>query len=198
MYRFIREFHLWLSLALAVLLLMYAGTGVLMLHGTGLPDGKTRREHAGELPATLVAPRAADAAQAEAFVREVGHALELRGRGGPLRIAEDGSWSAQYRRPGTRETVTGHAGEQAVRIDVVRNGPVTTLDEIHEQRGYWGGPLYFAWALIVDLTSIGLVLFALSGVLLWWTLKRDWLGGVLLFGSVVGTVAGVVWQVVRV
>ena len=48
------EFHLWISHALAVLMLMYAGTGVLMLHGTGLPDPKTEQTREALIGAGVV------------------------------------------------------------------------------------------------------------------------------------------------
>ena len=48
-----------------------------------------------------------------------------------------------------------------------------TLAQLHQQTGYEGTWLNKLWAATVDLTALALILFAASGVYLWWKLGRQ-------------------------
>lgn len=64
------------------------------------------------------------------------------------------------------------------------------MQRLHLSRGYSPHPnIDSVWAILVDAMFLSMVFWGLSGILLWWQLKRTrWLGGGFLVASLVVTV----------
>ena len=52
------------------------------------------------------------------------------------------------------------------------------------------GPLWF-WALFEDLLGVTMVIWAISGLVMWWQIKRTRLAGVLSIAAALGLAAAV-------
>ena len=52
-----------------------------------------------------------------------------------------------------------------------------TMNVMHRFHGYGDGPMYNAWAALYDLASLSLIVFAVTGVVLWWKLTKNRLLG---------------------
>lgn len=176
-FRAVRWLHAHVALALAGLLCVYAGSGLVVINKSWLPRGDAREERA--LPA---APGLTDEETAREQARELAAEHGLRGRLESVTASEDGGWRVRLARPGTTETLELPA-EGPGRVVIVRQGPVDTLNRLHQQDRYGGGFRFSAWALAVDVVSVAMVLFALSGAYLWWASRRDGVGWLLLVGS---------------
>jgi hypothetical protein len=170
-----RKIHLYAGLAVLIFLIMYFVTGYTIIHQTWLPrpaPEKTTRTEA----LVYQGPK-----EPEAYSTYLQEAFDLRGRLTRQRRLDDGSWQFEYSRPGTLyEAVVAPAGD-SVRITTRKQNIVETLIRFHLLNGYRGGKLYYVWAVFYDLASLSLIVFAFTGIYLWYRLtKRKLLGWILL------------------
>ena len=186
MYDLIRKIHLYSGLTLLAFVLMYFVSGYVMTHHDWFPGGDPRKTVREEPLAS------APGADPEAYSALLQRQLGLSGKRQPPSRGKDGSWKFVYVRPGvTHEALVPASGD---RVRITRSDQDTrgTLVGLHRLHGYGGGWLYDLWAVVYDLSSAAMVLFAVSGIYLWYKLtKRRLLGWVLLavsFAFATGTV----------
>ena len=43
---------------------------------------------------------------------------------------------------------------------------------IHRIHGFEGGPLYFVWGVLLDLTAVSMIIFSVTGILLWYRTRK--------------------------
>jgi hypothetical protein len=96
-------------------------------------------------------------------------------------------------RPGTIQQVDiPHDGDM-VTITTTRENVVGVLAQLHRVHGYGGGWVWNAFVLFNDLASASCIVFALSGVYLWWMTAKRKIWGVLCLGAscayTVGTIS---------
>ncbi|MFP6589071.1 MAG: PepSY-associated TM helix domain-containing protein [Candidatus Latescibacterota bacterium] len=185
MYVLVRTVHLFSGLVLAGGLFMYAATGFIMAHQDWFPGGESEktteqltseiavRMGGGELPQE----------QADHWQRQLTGELGLHGRPGNRWRSDDGSWTFEYSRPGTNEKLRVRPGDRSVTLTVEAAGFAGIMNRLHHLRGYAGGPRFFLWGLFVDLTSLAMIFFPLTGIYLWYTLKKDHRLGWIVLGS---------------
>jgi hypothetical protein len=61
---------------------------------------------------------------------------------------------------------------------------------LHQVTGFSGGAAYFVWGLMVDLVSLAMLVFAFSGIYLWYARTRDRRLGWALLGVSWGLAVG--------
>lgn len=185
MYALIRTIHLYSGLVLAVGMFMYAFTGLVMTNQSWFSGGKdetTTHELRSEV-ALRMAPGMSKE-QAGAWRQELAEELELWGRPGNHHVNDEGEWVFEYGRPGTNEKLTVRPGKPEVTVTLKTAGFAGTMNRLHHFHGYSGGGRFFFWGLFVDLASLAMILFPLTGILLWYRLKKDRrLGWAILGGS---------------
>jgi len=191
MYQLIRRVHLFTALFLMTFVVMYFATGYPMIHEELIadhdPDKKTRAarlKYKGEKTP-------------EAYALYLQEAFDLAGKRLPPQKLEDGRWQFRYFRPGYfYEAVVSAAGD-SVRITEGKEHLRRTLRQFHTMHGYGGGWLYDAWVACFDLASGALVLFALSGIYMWYKLTQKrllgWLLLLLSFGYAAATMGYLVY-----
>jgi hypothetical protein len=190
MYTLIRKVHQFTGLMLLAFVVMYFVTGYVIVHHEwfgGEPPVKTTRTETlrGSLPS--------DADEAAAALQEM---FALNGmRYAPVRRG-DGTWRFSYRRPGVDNEAVVSADGRSVKITETRRDGVGTLVGLHRLHGYRGGWAYCAWAVMYDLASMAMIVFAITGVYLWYklTTKRT-LGWVMLGVGCLYTIVMVVYLV---
>ena len=122
----------------------------------------------------------------------------LRGRLTKLHKRSRGDWHYVFERPGTIEQVELTPGKEQVRLIIVRKKFAATMNRLHHLQGFEGGGRFLAWGILVDIVSISLILFALSGVYLWYRSKRDrLLGWVILGGSSAYVLGSILFLLLR-
>jgi hypothetical protein len=158
----IRRLHLFAGLTLLVWVALYFVTGWVMVHEDWFP-----RRDADKQTRSLTLDGQGERNSGE-FVRQLETTFDIHGkRNEPVRRG-DGTWRFNWIRPGHRYEVTVSAtGDRADFTHVQLNG-VGVLHGLHRLHGYGGGPLYDGWVVAYDVASASMILFALSGIWLWW------------------------------
>lgn len=186
MYDTIRRIHLYTGVALLAFVVMYFVTGYVLIHGEWFPGGDPVKETREQslTPATGASPEE----YSELLQRQFG----LAGKRQPPVRMKDGAWRFNYARPGiAHEVVVPPAGDR-VRITTSRFTTRQTLVGFHRLHGYGGGWVYDLWMVVYDLASASMIVFAVTGIYLWYKLtRRRLLGWTLLavsFAFTTGTV----------
>ncbi|MDA0334523.1 MAG: PepSY-associated TM helix domain-containing protein [bacterium] len=184
MYILIRIVHLCTGLILAAGLLMYGVSGLVMTNGDWFPRGKsetTTRELSSVVAARMAPEMTPD--EAGTWQPQLADELGLRGRPGKMQQKDNGDWTFDWSRPGTNDQLLVHPGDAAVTLTTATANATGTLNRLHHFHGYAGGPRYFVWGLFVDLASLAMILFPLTGICLWYRLKKDHRAGWLVLGG---------------
>lgn len=185
-YTLLRKVHLYSGLAVLAFVIVYFVSGYPMIHPTWFPNPEAVKETRIE-PLRYNGPK-----DPPAYSEYLQKAFDLRGQVTRRRRQKDGGWEFRYSRPGTvYEAVVAPAGD-IVRITTVRDNAVQTIIAFHELHGYGGGKLYNLWAILLDLVSFSLIVFAFSGVYLWFKLTKKRLLGWILLGVSYGYAAATV------
>ena len=177
-------------------MILYAGSGFIIALGDWVPKGvgietseiALSAESIARVRLALAAPAGAGqrerlTAAGKAVIRE----LDIPERFNSARTRGDGSFEASASRPGHSVRVRLDASERQAFVTRETSNPLRTLRNFHQLHGYRGGGLFFSWAFMLDVVSVAAILFALSGVVLWYLERRDRLGWVLLLTGTVYT-----------
>lgn len=185
--KLIRRVHMYLALFLTPWMLMYAlSTLAMNHHALFVGEGETHYELERELSYDgTFPPDASDRMKAEQILAN----LELDGVFS-LRGSEPGRLVITRENPVRNHRVTFEEAAGTLRIESGAHPPGVALERMHRASGYdSGSALRTAWAVLVDVVIVGIVFWCLSGLYLWWLLKKTrWIGalcavgGVLFFG----------------
>jgi hypothetical protein len=170
-YTVFRRIHLYAALAIMSFVIMYFVTGYPMIHHDWFPQPepvKTTRTEA------LTYAGSKDPTAYSQYLQET---FDLRGKPVRPRRLKDGSWQFRYSRPGTfYEAVVSPAGD-TVRITTREENMVETMVGFHKLHGYGFGPVYNVWSVLYDLASFAMIVFAFTGIYLWYRLTKEKLLG---------------------
>ena len=182
MYNVIRKIHLYSGLVILVFLMMYFVSGYVMIHRPwfGGQSGKPPADVRTETLAGYTGPR-----EPEALAAYVVERFQLRGRANVPPPARQPQKSVRFNvvRPGTIQQVDVPHDGDAVVITTTRENLAGVLVQLHRVHGYGGGLLWNAFVLFNDLASASCILFALSGVYLWWKTAKRKIWGVLCLSA---------------
>jgi len=168
LYRKILAVHLCTGLFSLAFLAMYGWSAVQMAHRKwfALRDRVTEQRY------TLV-PGLSD-------VRAAARLLPLRGELASIRVRSSGFLFTVVR-PGTVHQVNYAADTGAVTVQTHDSGFQGALNRIHQTQGMWHAyrPAN-AWAAVLGLVSMGLLVLGASGLYLWFRNRRERLIGSIL------------------
>src|SRR4051794_1010930 len=177
MYNAVRKIHLYCGLIILAFLMMYFVSGYMMAHRpwfvTASPPPTPRT-------ATL---ESADALPAEQLAAEVKTQLGLAGRIQFPQKQPAGTTRFWVVRPGSMVRVDVPAGGRQIHVTTQRVGLVGTLVMLHKVNGYDDQLLFDAYAFFCDLAGLSMILFAVSGVYLWWKRAKHRAWGVLCLAA---------------
>jgi len=188
MYKLLRRIHLFTGLILLVFVLMYFLSGYVIIHAQwfGGRDPKTSsRTEQVNLSAGL-----SDAA----LVRYFQAKLRLQGQASSPEHRKDGSIRVNFVRPGKTVQIVLNSQKNQVTVKQNEFGFAGIANGMHRLRGYHGGWLYCTWALMYDLASVALMVFSITGVVLWYQSTPGRLpGGICLLASCSFTVSMILY-----
>ena len=186
MYQLWRRIHLFTGLVLLVFVLMYFVSGYVMVHGNWFGERTSKdssRTEALDLPRGI--------ADAE-LARYVQTAFDVHGQAGTPEHRKDGSIRINYVRPGTSiQTLIEPAGKH-VTIKTKQFGFSGTANGLHRLKGYHGGWAYWVWSLMYDSASLALIVFAVTGFVLWFQSTTRHLAGWLCLAAGFGFTAAMI------
>ncbi len=175
----VRRLHLIAGLILLIWVVMYFVTGWVMIHEKWFPRGPQKVTTSE--PLSLSEPLAT----AE-FIKNLESAYGIGGQRRPPKPLANGGWQFNWVRPGENTEAIVSAGAKQVSITRTHFDPGGWAHGLHRLHGYRGGWAYWIWAGFMDLASAAMILFAVSGVYLWWKTTRNKLPGLLCLGLGIG------------
>lgn len=174
MYPLIRKIHLYLALSLFLFTLMYFFSGYVMIHESwfGRPEAQLAEE-IRPLPRPLkgTEPNISEYLQEE---------LNIPGKRFPGELQEDGTLRFNYWRPGEGYEVTVYPDRPEVTIKHRRWQWQETTIGFHRLHNYKGGWIYAIWAFLLDIVSLSLIVFGITGIYMWFKLTKKRLAGWIL------------------
>lgn len=178
LYPTLKKIHLYASLATLVFFFMYILTSFMMVHHHTFAPGEPTT-HSQTLSIQ------SDELEGDRW----GKWLAKHGVHGRLeneKTSDEGELIRVYETPGSAFTLTLSENREEIRLESSKRDLAGTLNEFHRLRGYKGPFSFWLYALMIDLTAIALILFAITGIILWLNmLKQDKLAwGILLSGIV--------------
>jgi hypothetical protein len=177
MYHAVRKIHLYCGLIILAFLMMYFVSGYMMAHRPWFLSP-------GPAPTTRTATFQPGAGfTTEQLAAEVQKQLRLPGRIQFPQKQPAGMTRFWVNYPGTMARVDVPAGQRSVTVTTQRAGLVGTLIMLHKVNGYDGNLLFDACALFCDLAGLSMILFALSGVYLWWKRVKHHTWGILCLAA---------------
>ena len=175
MYDRFRQIHLFVAFVLTIFILMYFVTGFVMI----LEDVFKRTDTAVSTKTMEI--HGVRSLTGEELVLKLKKDLDVSGQY-QIREAEEVTL-VHFRRPGTETDVKVSHESDSITVTSKRKNGISTMHQFHRLHGYRGGWNYVAWAFMYDLSSLSMIIFALTGVYLWYKTERTrWPGWVLLIG----------------
>lgn len=175
-YTVLRKIHLYAGLALLSFVVMYFVTGYPLIHYDWFPNPKAVQTARTE---TLAYRGPMEVGALSDYLQRT---FDLGGKPTQKARARDASWRFRYVRPGTIHEVVVTPAADSVTIKTRQDNLLETTIGFHRLHGYGGGMLYNFWALLYDLASFSLIVFALTGIYLWYKLTKKRLLGWICLG----------------
>jgi hypothetical protein len=192
MYQLVRRVHLFTGLGLLLFVLMYFFTGYVIIHGKWFGQSESKTSVRTE---TMEAPPGLSEEGMSIHLQE---RFDLRGQRGAVNHRPDGSARFTFGRPGTAIEALVAPGGRQVTITERKFDFRGTANGFHRLRGYRGGAFYLGWTVLYDLASAALILFAITGIFLWYkSTARRWPGLLCLAASFGFTASMVIYLLVR-
>ena len=174
MYDLLRRIHLYTGMCILSFVVMYFITGYPMIHHKWFPEAepvKSKRiedlDYAGN-PEEL-----------SIYLQEK---FDLRGHRSELGKRRDGTRRFEFVRPGTFYQVSVNPEGTRAESAETHVGSTRTMIGFHRLHRYGGGGLYDLWILFYDLASFSLILFAATGIYMWYKLTKKKLLGWIFLG----------------
>ncbi|GJM27688.1 MAG: hypothetical protein DHS20C17_03230 [Cyclobacteriaceae bacterium] len=172
-YHIIRKVHLYASLPIVALLLMYIVSSYFMIHY----DLFNTYEREEMITRVELASDMNSEAQWDQFLAENGVSGKLTDE----TALPDGVLLRKYERAGKSFEVRLYAGEKTAEIKKNNGNLPAVLVGFHRIRGFEGPWPYLIYAVLLDIVGISLILFAITGAILWLKLLKNSLTAWIIF-----------------
>ena len=186
LFKIIRGIHLYAAILTSVFLLMYFISGGVMIMHTLFP--RALKEIVSEQVTLNAKPEAENIAEIcsrYTIYGEVTH-KELPGK----------KKSYSYYRPAYRAEILVDQTAGTARVKISKGNGASVMNDFHRLKGYTGSWKHQIWSFLYDLSCVALIVFALTGVYLWWKkARRKSVGIIFLFVSTGITVFTVIYLI---
>jgi len=164
LYQIIRQIHLYSSLTIVALLLMYVISSYMMIYHDWF-QVKTRNESRITLD---IRPKEINEDNWGSFLNK----NNIKGRLVRENFEESGDIVRLYESAKGYAEITIFKKVDQVEIRSADLNLSGKINEMHRLRGFGGPLLYNIYAVLLDLVGVGLILFVLTGVILWLKLLK--------------------------
>lgn len=165
----LRWLHIYTSMASLLAVLFFAATGVTLNHPDWLAAESTR-DYTGQLPAGWKTAQGVD------WLVVSEHLRNTNGVRGAVtdRSADDAQGALTFKAPGYAADAFITMADGQYRLTVSYQGVVGVLNDLHRGRDAGG-----AWAWLIDVVGVFLVVLSVTGLGLLWYLKKVRLSGLV-------------------
>ncbi len=176
-YPIIKCIHLYACLSTVTIFLMFVVTSFMMMHHDAFPRQNVK--HTQEIKA---APDQLSDNNIWSLLQEQG----VEGRVTRKYTNDQGAWIIQFANAESNTKVTVPPDRTSLMIERTQKDRINAFIDIHRVRGYGGPWVYNMYAFLLDVLGIGLILFVITGVIMWLKLlKNSWTAWMLfLAGSI--------------
>ena len=169
LFKIIRGIHLYAAILTSVFLLMYFISGGIMIMHTLFP--RALKETVSEQVTLNTKPETDNIA--EICSRYTIHGSEtVKELAGKKR-------SYSYYRPAYRAEILVDQTAATARVKISEGNGASVMNDFHRLKGYTGGWTHQIWSFLYDLSCVSLIVFALTGVYLWWKKERKKRAGII-------------------
>ncbi len=165
-YRFhfiIKQIHLYASLATALLLSMYLLTSFMMMYHDWFKPEQQKQSVSIEVNPDEISEK-----NWTSFLKKHG----IKGRLVRENFRGSGDLFREYANVGNNFKLTIFKDKNEVEIASSHLNLAGKIIGFHRMRGYGGSLQYNLYALLLDLVGISLIIFAITGVILWLKLLK--------------------------
>lgn len=186
-YRLIKKIHLYACLSTVAVLLMFIFTSYLMIHHNWFSHERQSETIAADLDALP---------GSEQDWRALTAKYKIKGRLVREQSANKGEIVREYASAAGSTRITIFSDKNQLEIIRTSKSAADAVVGIHRQRGY-GGPLqYSLYALLLDLLGISLIVFTITGIIMWFKLLKNhkiawiiFIGGFIYFSITMALLA---------
>lgn len=163
-YKYIKKIHLYASLSTVAILTMFIVTSYMMMNHNLVDHELVKEEklvNVEKIPASL--------AEWKSFASE----NHIEGRKTKEQTDKDGNLSVEYAHAGGFTRINIPKDSQQANLVYSRKKTGNAIIGIHRLRGYGGQWYYNIYALLLDTIGISLILFVITGVIMWFKLLKN-------------------------
>ena len=164
-YKLVRKVHLYASLPIVALLLMYVVSSYFMIHYESFHT-YDREE---SIKVIQVGSDQVSGANWDDFIAENGVSGKLTNE----TTTPEGNLIREYSRAGKQYQLTLMANENQVELKIKQANFPGFIVGLHRIRGFNGPWQYQVYAVLLDLVGVSLILFAITGAILWLKLLKN-------------------------
>lgn len=160
-YRLIKKIHLYACLTTAAVLTMFILTSYLMIHHKAFNQKPVKTNYGVHREI-----------KSENDWTQLISDEHINGRM-TKEIHKEDQWMREYSSAEQFSKLSYDGTEKMVSITRTDKSLTNALIGIHRQRGYHGTLPYFIYAFLLDLVGLSLILFTITGVILWFQLLKN-------------------------
>lgn len=184
----LKAIHLYLSLVIFIMTFLYISTGYIMSKHNWFKGGDEQ-----VIKSVMPLNYIPDTTNLDLLGKAVAEQFEISGRATGFR---NGMNQIQFVfvKPGERNRVVIHHALDSVSITQTSKKSLQEIStRIHRLHGFEGGALYKAWAILLDITAIAMLLFVVTGILIWIRFRNMYFWGSVILISTVVIGIGMFW-----
>ncbi len=163
-YFIVKQIHLYASLSTVALLLMYIITSYMMMHH----DWFHTHDRQEQKISVAVNPDEISDDNWTSFLKK----HQIKGKLIRENFRESGDLFREYANAGHNFKITVFKEKSKVEIKSTHLSLAGNIAGLHRMRGYSGPLQYAIYAFLLDITGLSLILFAITGILLWLNLLK--------------------------
>ena len=175
MFNRIRQIHLFAAFVLTAFVLMYFISGFVMI----FEDTFQRKDNSVDKVLTKVP--GIHTLDDDSLLDELRRNFDVSGQYEVRR--NETQTRVNFRHPGKEINAVIYHNNDSVIITTRAKNYVAVLHQFHRLHGYRGGWNYVLWAFFYDLSAIAMILFAVTGVYLWYKTERNRWPGYFILGA---------------
>ena len=171
-HKLIQKIHLIASIIMFSFMLVYAITGIIIINHDLFTIPEVEVSHSKRL---VEKPMKGDPKD---YAKYLKRALDLKGRTEYQKINNE-NWIFHFNSPseGYQVTLTPAQDTLYIRLSSQQMTLYTVVHRIHILRGFKGGWAYTAWAVMYDTSCFAMILFAITGIIMWFKRRKQFRHG---------------------